>query len=158
MAGSSQAVVLANGHGSVKRAALAVAGLIAIVVPVWDLWPAFGSLTFFTLFFGIIAAGAAMIGATFLYSAIFGESTWIAADGAGIVWKRASCLNRRSGRLDRDDIASVSVRAVDWDSRETSWCVVVTTNDGETWESADFDRREQADALKARFEAAAGLR
>ncbi|MFZ2100963.1 MAG: hypothetical protein WAU86_10410 [Oricola sp.] len=158
MAGSAKAVILANGHSRVKRAMLAIAGLIAIILPVWDLWPSFHSLTFATLFFGVIAAGAAMIGMGFLYSAIIGETTRLTADSGRIVGERANCLRRRAGTLAPDDIASVSVRAIDWDSRADTWSVVVTTHRGETFQSADFGARDKADALKAEFEAAAGMR
>ena len=158
MAGSAKTVILANGHSRLKRTMLAVAGVIAIVLPVWDLWPAFHSLTFVTAFFGVLAAGAALLGFGFLYSAVIGETTRLTADGGRIVGERANCLRRRSGALAPDDIASVSVRAIDWDSSADTWSVVVTTHGGETFQSADFGARDEADALKVEFEAAAGLR
>jgi hypothetical protein len=150
-------VILKERHHPLKRLFFAVVGLSAIVFPAWDLAHGFSALTIATPVFAIIIAGAATVGLSFLYGAIFGDDSLLFADGARIVWRRENLLRSRTEFLNPAEIAAVAVRPVTWDSAADTWCITVCTRDGTEITSGDYPTRASADRLRASFAEKVGL-
>ena len=146
----SETVVLTSRQGAGKRGILAVIGLVALILPVADLWHGLFALSPVALFFWIIVLGAAFVGAILIGGAIVGDSTELRISPGQITLVRANLLRRSEEDLERGDIRSVRVRVEDWESGPDTYSVEILLRQGRPVGSNDFPRREDAEALAER--------
>jgi len=143
--------------GAPFRAALATAGLFCVLVPAWELRYAFHELGWWSLFFGAIVLGAWSVGASFLFAALRGEAqTWRVSNGSVRI-ERRSPLFKALTHIARRDIASLSVREIEWDSRAPTFAISLTHKSGEVFETADYPTRIEAEAVLSEIEAKLAL-
>lgn len=127
---------------------MASLGLFCIVMPAWDLRHAFHSFGWWTLFFGVIVAGAWSVGFSLLSSAIAGDSeSWSIEDGTMLL-ERVSPLRRRIDLIRGEDVAHISLRTVDWDSGSDTYRVVIHLRSGEKLETPDYESVAKAEGIR----------
>lgn len=133
----------------VVRLAMAGAGLFCIVVPAWELRFAFFEFGWWTIFFGVIVAGAWSVGIPFLMSAVLGDSeTWTFDDGALCVARVSPWRRRRVDVFRAADIARTEIRTIGWDSRADSYSVVLHVRSGERLETPDYEAVAKAEEVR----------
>jgi hypothetical protein len=136
---------------------MAAIGLFCIITPAWDLRNAFFEFGWWTIFFGVIVAGAWSIGFTLLLSAVSGDSeTWTIENGT-LRYERVSPLRRRVDLIRGEDVARMEIRTIDWDSGSDTYSVVVRLRSGEKLETQDYDTLSKAEAIRAEFSSLLGL-
>ncbi|WP_143149136.1 hypothetical protein [Hyphomicrobium sp. CS1BSMeth3] len=77
----------------------------------------------------------------------------LARHAGGIEIKTRNPFWRRGYRYALSDIAGFSVEEVDWDSGGPTWRVVMTSRDGYTHKTRDYDSQGEAARLKSEIEA-----
>lgn len=126
-------------------------GMFAIVMSAWDLRHAFIRPGWHSLFFGVIMLGAWFVGGAFVAIAIFGEAQrWVVRDGEIEIFRR-TLWRKWSSVIRGADIAAISVREIEWDSRADSFSVVLRSKTGEAFETPEFEKREDAIDLETRL-------
>lgn len=102
-------IILKERFSGAARAAFGLIGAALIVLPAYDLRHAFLSFGWWTLFFGVIVAGAIGIGGALLVGAVLGETgVWrLGRDRLDIALR--SPLRKRRLKLRADDIRAVAV-------------------------------------------------
>ncbi len=143
-------IVLSDRHSTFKRLLLIAAGLFCLIMPVWDLGRGLTSLSVFTMFAAVIVLGAGAIGATLLWSGLFGDSTELRIAPGGITLWRGNLFRSRQGPVKSRDIVAVDVREIDWDSSAPTYALKITLASGSVLGTSDFARREDAEALVRR--------
>lgn len=143
-------IVLRDLHSTFKRLLLIAAGLFCLIMPVWDLGRGLSSLSVFTLFAAAIVLGAGALGATLLWSGLFGDSTELRIGPAGITLWRGNIFRNRKGPVMSRDIVAVDVREIDWDSSAPTFALKITLANGSVLGTSDFAMREDAEALVRR--------
>ena len=143
------AIVVADTHSRFKRAALAIAGLVATLAPAIELGPAILRAPWPAgIAFAVILIGAASVGLSLLASGLWGDSTLLTIGDGAIRLRRANCFRRWSAELGRSDIADVAVRTVQWDASPDSYAVEIRLRDGARVGSQYFPDREGAERLR----------
>lgn len=137
-----------------QRILFVAAGGFAIVAATWELsrgaWP----LNATSPIFGLIIAGAWAVGFFFILAGLFGDAvSWRVTPGRIEVETR-NLFRWRSDCYQPSDICGFSLREIDWDSRPRSWCVMMTTQGGQTHETRDYESRAEAERLRNQIEAA----
>lgn len=132
-----------------KRIFLLCAGLFCIVAPTWELRRAFLDPGWWTVFFGIIVAGAYAVGGAFVLSAIAGSGLhWTFKDGK-LTIERSSPLRKRTETIRGKDVARTEIRRIDWDSQADTFSVILHLKTGQTLETPDFRSEAGARSLEA---------
>jgi hypothetical protein len=144
-------------YPAIGRVLMAAIGLFCIITPAWDLRYALLEFGWWTIFFGVIVAGAWSIGFALLLSAVSGDSQVWTIENRTLRLERASPVRRRIDLIRAEDIASMEIRTIDWDSRPDTYSVVIHLRSGEQLETPACDTPEKADAMKARIGSLLGL-
>jgi hypothetical protein len=153
-AGEGDGFVLRDRHHPLKRAVFGLAGLFAVVMPVWDFWEAFRAPSALSLFFGVIVLGAWAVGGMLLGGALTGDDTELRLDAGRLTLRRKNPLREKSEPLALEDVVKVEVRAHDWESQPETFSVAVRLGSGKTVGSNDYKTRAAVEAIVARIEAA----
>lgn len=133
----------------ILRLIFVVAGAFAIIISVWELWRGIWPLNVTTPFFGLIVAGAFMVGGNFILAGLFGQAlSWHVTPGFVEIEARAP-LRRKRVRYGLADIEGFSIREHDWDSGPATWSVVMVTRDGQRYETRSFGNRTTAEKLRS---------
>ena len=139
------------------RILLAGAGAFCIVIALKELWRAIWPLNALSPFFLVIVLGAAFVGAAFMLGAVFtGETRWKLRDGS-ISLDTRTLLGRRHLDIKADDVASLAIQEIEWDTSPATWCVVLTLKSGEGFDTPDYGKRAMAEEKRAAIAAALGL-
>lgn len=133
------------------RLPIGAAGLFAIVMPVWEFRQAFLHPGLASLFFAVIVLGAWSVGGAFLYGALYGEDQRWRIEGGKITVERKNIFRQWTTILRPADISHVSIVERDSDSGPNLFCVRLETQAGEAFETAGFEKRENAEALKSQL-------
>ncbi len=135
----------ANGF---KRGFLLVVGLIAIILPTYELRHAFTRIDVLTLFFGVIVLGAWSVGGIFVVGAIVGAHQRWFFDADGVTIERSSLIARRSNRYIGADITRTEIRENTYDTREPTFTVLMFTRDGQEHQTPERSSRAAAERLQ----------
>ena len=134
-----------------KRLFLGLAGLFCIVMPTWELYRGVWPLSVASPFFLFIIFGAYAVGIPLVYAAIFSPAVrWIVRRGRIDIVLRNPIFLRRHHVLP-GDIASFSLRTIEWDSGGPTYTVVLTTVNGERFETRDFGTSKTAEMFRDRI-------
>ncbi|MCB1383338.1 MAG: hypothetical protein KDJ73_10515 [Notoacmeibacter sp.] len=139
------------------RLLLAGTGAFCVVIAIKELWRAVWPLNALSPFFLVIILGAIFVGSAFMLGAAFtGETRWTLGDGS-LLLDTKNLFGRRHIEIRRHDVVSLTVREIEWDSREPTWCVALTLGSGETFDTPDYGKRAMAEEKRAAIAAALGL-
>jgi hypothetical protein len=152
--GGEAAFRLRDRHHPLKRSVLAGAGLFAIILPVWDFWPALHAPVGPSLFFLAILLGAWAVGGLLLAGALFDDSTELRLEDGLLTLTRQNPFRSKMQALTPRDIAAVAVKVHDWESRAATYSVEVVLRSGKKIGSNDYDTRITAEGIVAEIEAA----
>lgn len=133
------------------RLPLGAAGLFAIVMPAWEFRHAFLHPGAASLFFAAIVLGAWAVGFFFVHAALYGEDQCWRIEGAKIVVERKNIFRQWTTILRAADVRQISIVEQNRDSGPNLFCVRLETYAGDAFETAGFEKRENAEALKSQL-------
>lgn len=140
----------------IARILCAVAGSAIIAVVVSELWFGIWPPGWHSLFVGPIFIGGVAIGALLLLAAIVGEQTsWTISD-TEIVIRRRTVLGMRRDVVSRRDLVSVDLHENEWDSRPSTFGIVLQRAAGRPLISPDCASKADAQALSDRLRTSIG--
>ena len=143
--------------GFSMRLLLLSVGLVAVVVPAWELRHAFSEIGWWTLACSVFIAIAWAIGAGFLACAVADTSLSWTLDDRTLFVEQRSMLRRRLLAITRHDIASTQIMAQNWDGPET-FCLNIHLRSGETLRSTVLGSYSTARGLETTLKRRMGLR
>ena len=156
--GQSKPYRINRNYPPIGRVLMAAIGLFCIITPAWDLRYAFLEFGWWTIFFGVIVAGAWSIGFALLLSAVSGDSeTWTIESGT-LRYERVSPLRRRVDLNRGEDVARMEIRTIDWDSGSDTYSVAIHLRSGEKLETPEYDTPVKAEAIRAELSSLLGLK
>ena len=134
----------------------AVAGSAIIAVVVTELWSGIWPPGWHSLIFGPIFVGGVVIGALLLVASVIGEqTTWTVSD-TEIVIRRRKTLGARRDIVSLRDLVGVDLHESEWDSRPSTFGVVLRDADGKRLVSPDCASKADAQRLRDRLRANLG--
>lgn len=143
--------------GAATRLALLSFGLVAVVVPAWELRHAFSEISWWTLVSTVFIATTWAIGAVLLACAFADNSlSWTLNDDTLFVEQR-SILQRRVLAITPHDIASTQILARNWGGAEETFSLNIHLRSGETLNSAALGSYCSAQGLEATLKNRMGL-
>lgn len=148
---SSTDVYLNQSFSPSARFLAGAGGTAIIAVVVTELWRGVWPPGWHSLFIGPIIIGGVAIGALLLAAAIVGEQiSWTISD-TGIAIHRRTILGMRQEIVPLHDLVSVDLREHEWDSRPSTFEIVLQRTSGNRLVSPDCASRAEAEALRDRL-------
>lgn len=149
-------VRLSNLNGTFKRVLLAGFGLFAIGISTWELHGILFQPSLLALPFWVIQIGAWTVGGLFLAGGLWADDIDLAIGPGGISLSRRNPFRHRLAHLAREEITSISVRSVTWDSGPDTYVVDVRLARGPALTSGDYTTAAAAGHLADRLRQALG--
>lgn len=149
--------IVENRLGFSMRLLLLSVGLVAVVVPAWELRHAFSEIGWWTLACGLFIAIAWGVGASFLACAVTDASLSWTLDDRTLFVEQRSMLRRRLLAITRFDIASTQITALNWTDGPETFCLNIHLRSGETLRSSALESYSAARGLETTLKRRMGL-
>ena len=147
----SSVIHLRQSFSPIARILAAVAGSAIVAITISELWSGIWPPGWHSLFVAPILIGGVTIGSLLLLAAIVGEQTsWVVSDAGITVWRR-TILGKRREVVSHRDLVSVDLHENEWDSRPTSFGIVLRTSSGKRLVSPDCASKTEAETLRDRL-------
>lgn len=132
-------------------------GLLALVLPAWELRWGWMTLNWFLPVTGVIVLGSMAVGAFFMAAAVAGDDVkWQIANRRLTLYRR-SWLRERTELVKPEDVRGTSVEIQTWDSRSDSYRVCLELRNGLRHVTPDFATRPEAEAAEEKIRNLLGL-
>jgi len=145
-------IVLAEPFPVIRRLILGVAGLFVLVAAPFELHRGLWPVTFATPIFAVIVFGGGIIGAVFLFGALFSPEDRFAIGPNAIIVERVRPLRpHRRYVLARGTVAEITLTETEWDSRPNSFGLRLRLTAGDILHTPEIGSREAAETLRERL-------